>query len=462
MKLPCACLLFLITCCCAFTAELQVDFQRTNGSFRAFHGVNKGPLAPGGLLDLTAAYKELGIPYVRLHDCHWPNPDVVDIHTVFPNPSAVPERPENYDFALTDEYIAAVRQTGAQLVYRLGESIEHNKHKRFVFAPKDTEKWAAICLGIIRHYNDGWASGFHYQIPYWEIWNEPENRPAMWNGSDEDYLRLYRTASRKIKAAFPILKIGGPAVGYSGAFKAGRFQTSDFVKSFLASCKKEGLPLDFFSWHCYSANPAELVERSIAIRALLDANGFVKTESHLNEWNYLPGNSWKPVSKSAAPEFRENNYREMAGPAGATFISCALLELQDAPVDICNLFHGEAGGFGLFSENGVPQPNYYALLAFHDLLQLPQRAWTSGGTRGALDIAAARDDQRAGILISNYAQSESNIDLVLKGCSYPCRYELRRISKASPKPSVENGILTGPLHLEIKKPQVAFILIDLK
>ena len=42
------------------------------------------------------------------------------------------------------------------------------------FPPKDPEKWARICEHIIRHYTEGWADGYHYNIRYWEIWNEPE------------------------------------------------------------------------------------------------------------------------------------------------------------------------------------------------------------------------------------------------------------------------------------------------
>ena len=55
--------------------------------------------------------------------------------------------------------------------YRLGESIEHTRTKRFVHPPGDMEHWAEICLGTIRHYTEGWANGFDFQIPYWEIWN---------------------------------------------------------------------------------------------------------------------------------------------------------------------------------------------------------------------------------------------------------------------------------------------------
>ena len=145
-----------------------------------------------------------------------------------------------------------MRQTGAEPIYRLGESIEHTSVKRYVHPPADMEKWAAVCLGIIRHYNEGWANGFHYNIRYWEIWNEPENRPAMWSGTDDDYLRLYRTTALAIKKEFPALKVGGPALGASGSFVKGEFVPTDFAANFLAMCRKDNVPLNFFSWHCYT------------------------------------------------------------------------------------------------------------------------------------------------------------------------------------------------------------------
>ena len=109
---------------------LSADFSVHTGTIRSLHGINKGPLAPGGIFELIQEQKELGIPFTRLHDCGWPNPYVVDHHAVFPNPKADPTLPESYDFRLTDEYISAVRKTGAEPIYRLGESIEHTSVKR--------------------------------------------------------------------------------------------------------------------------------------------------------------------------------------------------------------------------------------------------------------------------------------------------------------------------------------------
>ncbi|MGV3774174.1 MAG: GH39 family glycosyl hydrolase [Verrucomicrobiales bacterium] len=353
--------------------ELRILSSSTNEVIRPLHGINKGPLAPGGLIDLTPELTRLKIPSIRLHDCHWPNPDVVDIHALFPDFNADPAQSSSYRFEQTDEYIQACLNTGARIVFRLGESIEHTKVKRFVHPPPDPEKWAKICIGIIRHYNDGWANGFKHGITHWEIWNEPDNRPAMWTGNDDQFLELYITAARQIKAAFPHLKIGGPAFGHSGQYRDGTFTPSPFVLRFLEMCKSEGAPLDFFSWHCYTDDPSELVGRAKAVRKLLDDYGFTKTESHLNEWNYLPGNNWGPLGRKVSAEEREAFYLQMGGLPGAAFVASSLVELQAAPVDTSNLFHGELGGFGLFNEFGSPNKVYQALELFSYMLQTPRR-----------------------------------------------------------------------------------------
>jgi len=440
---------------------MRVDFSRDLGRVRLLHGINKGPLAPGGMLDLKQAHRELGVPFVRLHDCHWPNPDVVDIHAIFPNPEADPELPASYDFSLTDEYIAAIRATGAQIVYRLGESIEHTTHKRFVHPPRDPAKWAKVCLGIVRHYNKGWANGFHHNISYWEIWNEPENRPAMWTGTDAQYFALYQETARALKHHDPQLKIGGPAVGFSGEFKNGVFSPSSFVVNFLELCRRESLPLDFFSWHSYTDDPGELTRRSKAIQSLLNSHGFTKTESHLNEWNYLPQNSWKPLSKSALPETRDKFYAQMSGASGAAFIACALIELQDTPVDICNLFHGELGGFGLFNENGVPYQNYYALRAFNQIARSGERVAVTGTRPGKLAALATMNAQRkeATILLANYRSDANPVRIDLGNLPWPTP-GTAEIASLNEKRDWETNRITASgsrLQIELKEPTVALI-----
>lgn len=436
MKFILACLYSLMLINSALAQEainLEIDFAKLQGQFRALHGINKGPLASGGLMDLSESQRALQLPLVRLHDCHWPNPDVVDMHVVFPNLQADPQNPASYDFRLTDEYLAKIHATGAPILYRLGESIEHTSIKRWVHPPVDYEKWTQAALGIIRHYNEGWANGFRYGIAYWEIWNEPENRPVMWSGSDEDYFRLYATSTRAIKKQFPNLKVGGPSVGYSGKLEGDKFVAGDFVKKFLQFCKDEKLPLDFFSWHCYTDNPQELVLRAKGIRQLLNDYGFTQTESHLNEWNYLPGNSWDGVSREAKPEVRQKYYEAMSGAKGAAFIAASLLQLQDAPLEAANFFHGELGGFGLFNEYGVPFKSYYALQAVSDLLSIPRRIQTTNALKEGLSLGAGLNTNKkeAAVLISNMNQAPLQLDFKIKNLPWQgaTGYEIRLVDK---------------------------------
>ena len=462
-------LIFLMPLVDAWAKEAQritVDFSMAEGGLRPLHGINKGPLAANGLVDLTDAQRRLHVPFTRLHDCHFPNPDIVDIHAVFPNPEADPALPTSYDFRATDEYIAATRATGAEIIYRLGESVEHQTVKRHVHPPRDPARWAAVCAGIVRHYNEGWADGFHHGIRYWEIWNEPENRPVMWTGNDAQFLELYKVTARTLRAEFPAIKIGGAAFGYYGKFDGQDLQPSEFVAAFLDQCRSESLPLDFFSWHCYTDNPAELPARARAVRRVLDARDFSKTESHLNEWNFLPANSWTISSRKAAPEMRQRAADEMAGAPGSAFLAASLIELQDAPVDVCNFFHGETGIFGLFTEVGAPTRNYHAMLAFALMLETPKRVHIAGAIPGKLAIAAGIGATRktAAVLIANLSGGDQ-VNLTFSKIPWPgdTAIEVRLVDETHALESLPNPSLSGSeFTFQLRPPAVAIITLRQK
>jgi hypothetical protein len=395
-------------------AELRIDVGREAGKIRPLHGVNSGPLCCGETLDLSDFFRQMAPPLVRLHDCNWPNGDVVDVHAVFPDFRADATRPESYRFDRSDDYLRPIFAAGSNVVYRLGESIEHSKKKYHVHPPADPQQWAAICTGIISHYNERWANGFQYNIRYWEIWNEPENRPAMWTGDDEQYFRLYSTVAKAIKTRFPKLMVGGPAVGYTGSVKDGRFEPGEFVVKFLEHCKQDSAPLDFFSWHIYTNDPRAVVERAKAMRKVLDDRGFARTESHLNEWNFLPDNDWMPMlSKDGA--VRQRWFERVGGPQGAAFTAATLLLLQDAPLDVGNYYSADHQGFGAFNGYGVPKKNFYALKAFKSLsdasLRLPIGSKLPAGVAACAGINADRSE--VVVLLSNYAAPKTDVALML-------------------------------------------------
>lgn len=456
----------LLAACCARGAEpheLTVDFAQPAGTFRAIHGINKGPLSANGLVDVREFHKALRLPTNRLHDCHHPNPDVVDIHSIFPDPRADPALPGSYDFRATDEYLAATQATGAQIIYRLGESIEHQTVKRHVHPPEDPARWAEVCAGIVRHCNEGWAGGGRMGIRYWEIWNEPENRPVMWTGSDAQYLELYRLTALRLKKEFPDIRIGGPAFGYCGKFDGSALEPSEFCAAFLDMCRRESLPLDFFSWHCYTNDPSELAARCRAVRAMLDARGFSRTESHLNEWNYLPGNSWDVLSRTASPQTRQLAMDAMTGAEGGAFLVAGLIAMQDAPVDMTNFYHGETGNFGLFTEVGAPWRNYHALLAFSRMADSPRRVSAAGAQHGKLHVLAGTDEARsqAGILIANLS-GPAELDLILTnmpgGVKQPVLIDVVDSGRALERAAAPD-IKSGRLHLQLRPPAVALITL---
>jgi hypothetical protein len=424
---------------------------------RPLHGVNGGPLAAGGLLDLSDRWKEAAFPLARLHDCHWPNPDVVDVHAVFPDPGADPARPDSYDFERTDEYVRAVHDCGAGIAYRLGESIEHQKVKRNARPPRDPDRWAAVCVGIVRHYTEGWARGFKLPIKYWEVWNEPDNRPNCWTGTDEDYFKLYTTAAAALRKQFPSLKIGGPGLGNSGELKGDRLEPTPFAREFLARCKKADAPLDFLSWHAYPADPAELVRRAKGVRALLDGAGFKAAESHLNEWNHLPGGEWDGMtSKDAAA--RERWFARLNGPKGAAFVGSALTLLQDAPVDAACYFTAEAPGMGLFSPHGVPSKAFGAFRAFQAVAGLRRLPLKGEPPPGVTALAGAGD--KVCVLLACQGEKGGPVNVSIKPAPWrgATRYEVLNVDADLDWGKVGSGKVDGAsVRVDVPAPSVCLV-----
>jgi beta-xylosidase len=290
----------------------------------------------------------------------------VDIYTIFPDFGKDPSDPSSYDFATTDEYIRTVVETGARIVYRLGVSIEHTKEKYYVGPPEDFAKWAQICVGIIRHYNQGWANGFHYNIEYWEIWNEPDKPVGktnlMWGGTWEQFYELYGVAAKAIKQFDPSLKVGG--------YGATSVKVKKFMDEFLAYCRDHEVPLDFFSWHIYGADLQRFASESRYARQELDRYGFPQAESHLNEWNYFDGD-FKTIWLPGNEFVRRGVFERQKSNVGASFAAAVLTLLQDLPVDAANYYDGQPTALfcGLFDYYGVPQKTYYAFDAFRQLCE---------------------------------------------------------------------------------------------
>ena len=162
---------------------LSVDFKKNVGKIKPVNGVNCAPIISYYNYSLFEKFAELEVPFCRLHDfggC-FGGTHFVDVENIFTDMNADEEDSASYDFTFTDRLLSELDKIGVKPFYRLGASIEngHRIKAYHIYPPKDNAKWARICANIIRHYNCGWADGFHYGIEYFEIWNEPDNEEKI-------------------------------------------------------------------------------------------------------------------------------------------------------------------------------------------------------------------------------------------------------------------------------------------
>jgi hypothetical protein len=406
--------------------SVVVDFAKPLGTIRALHGVNNGPVNWGCVDDLTKYHADAGFPSTRLHDSHWPSPDVVDIPAIFPIFDADADDPKYYCFAKTDAYLAPIVKNGSQITYRLGTSAECRLRHYvnggvYTHPPKDYPKWAQICINIIRHYNEGWDNGFHHNIKYFEIWNEPEAK-GTWAGTEQQYFEMYDVAARAIKAHDPSLQVGGPVMG-------GPIPSN--AEPFLTYCRDRKVPLDFFAWHCYTDSPHDMARVAVLVRAVLNKYGFKNAESRLTEWHYIapPGlPDLGPIVNVGDPNPRRvadirKYFDDMRGSKGAAFAASALMLLQDSHLDMANFYSADTSLWGMFDEWGIPGRVYYAFVAFNQLTKTPQRVACEhdGAAQSAITMCAglSEDHKTASILISNFNSAQGKIAVTLRNLPLP-------------------------------------------
>lgn len=346
---------------------LRFDLADRGGKFKILNATNGGPWHKRHVNDQWRSnfetYKAARIPYSRNHDSNlcssiYGGPYAHDITAIFPAFNADPTDPASYDFPCTDESILTTLEAGTETFFRLGQTIEHQIKKHGTIPPADFQKWAVICEHIIRHYNKGWANGYHLNIRYWEIWNEADldaddsPNKRTWGGTKAQFFDMYEIAAKHLKKCFPELKIGGPALAWNEAW----------ATDFLGEMKKRNVELDFFSWHIYCTEPKQMMEKAARMKKLLLDSGYEHTESILNEWNYVKGWTDQFVY----------SIKTIHGMKGAAFIMACISEAQKSSIDMLMYYDTRQSGFcGIFDfYTYEPLKGYYPMMwygMFYDL-----------------------------------------------------------------------------------------------
>lgn len=119
----------------------------------------------------------------------------------------------------------------------------------WAYPPKDYGKWRELVRQWVLHAVERYGKK-EVESWWWEVWNEPNI--IYWQGTPEEYQKLYDYAADGLKQALPTARIGGPHSTGPGSAKA-----AEFLRSFLEhalrgtnyATGKRGSPLDYVGFH---------------------------------------------------------------------------------------------------------------------------------------------------------------------------------------------------------------------
>jgi xylan 1,4-beta-xylosidase len=299
----------------------------------------------------------------------------------------------------------------------------------WAYPPKDYSKWGELVFQLARHTAEKYGRE-QTESWYWEVWNEPNI--FYWQGTQEEYLKLYDYAVAAVKRALPNARVGGPAsTGPAGAQAAG------FLKAFLSHCAEgtnyatgaKGSPLDFVSYHAKGS--PQVVDGHVRMgiaRNLQDVDDGLRIVSSYPKFRNLPvilsESDPEGCAACSARVYPQNAYRN--GPVYASYTAAALKGILDLSaknhVNIEGMltwaFEFDAqpyfDGFRTLATNGVDKP-ILNLFRMAGLMRGDRVDATSSGAirldvvlaKGVrenpdVDVLATNDDRGVSILIWNY------------------------------------------------------------
>jgi xylan 1,4-beta-xylosidase len=164
-----------------------------------------------------------------------------------------------YDWRIMDSIMDAVTACGCRPLVEIGlmpkdlsikpepyrppKPFGPNKGMGVFFPPKDYDKWAELIRQWARHTKERYKNAEETWL--WELWNEPDI--FYFQGSYEDYEKLFEYTEQALHEVMPEAVLGGPHVAGVGRF----------MRRFLTHCASEknsltgktGTRLDYIGFH---------------------------------------------------------------------------------------------------------------------------------------------------------------------------------------------------------------------
>lgn len=368
-----------------------------------------------------------------------------------------------YKWEILDHIFDTFHEVGAKPLVEIGfmpealsthpEPYRHNFPNQSVagiytgwaYPPKDYAKWSELVYEFVRHLKQRYGDD-ELRTWLWEVWNEPDI--GYWQGTREEFFKLYDLTVESVLRAVPDAKIGGP-----DSTGPGSARSAEFLRAFLDHCGhqknyatgKVGSHLDFISFHPKGSPKwqGDHVQMGIKQQLVAIDEGF-KIVASFPEWRDTPiilGESDpEGCAACSAKQNPQNQYRN--GPLYGAYTVEVLHNIFDlagrervhlkGAVTWAFEFEDQPPfeGFRELATNGIDKPVLNAfrmlgLLGSHRLnvtssAALPTEEVLQGGVIGSPDInaIAARNEHEIEVLAWNYHDDDvpfpaSTIDLLI-------------------------------------------------
>ncbi len=260
-----------------------------------------------------------------------------------------------------------------------------------VSVPADWERWGDLVRALTVHLRERYGAD---EVATWEfeVWNEA-NLEVFWNGTQEDYLRLYEVAARAVKSVDERIPVGGPSSAAAG-----------WVGALLEHCLANDVPIDFVSTHTYGNAPLDM--RPLT-RSFAKATGRAEPEILWTEWGVTPTHFHRVNDTVFAAPFVLRGMKSALATTDCLsywVASDQFEELGWAP----RLLHG---GFGLLTVGNLRKPRFWALAMLSALAggRVPASV-TGDGADATVEALATRTGTTADVLVWNGTLDQSKID----------------------------------------------------
>jgi len=297
----------------------------------------------------------------------------------------------------------------------------------WAYPPKNYEKWAALVNAWVKHAVERYGKA-EVETWWWELWNEPDI--MYWQGTPEEYNKLYDYTARAVKSALPTARVGGPGVTGPRNPKA-----AAFLRQFLDHCVQAGVPLDFISFHAKGTpkvveghvrmgTSAELESLKQGFETIASYAGVARLPVIVSEWDP------EGCAACSARTHPQNAYRNTTlYPANTAVLLRNTLELADryhtnleGVLTWAFEFEDQPyfDGFRTLSTNGIDKPvlNFFRMAGLMGGERvkvtsdgaLPVDAILKDGVREKPDVnaMATAGDRSVSVMAWNYHDDETS------------------------------------------------------